>query len=76
MVGTESAPELLELLLSTLLAAGLTVGGTLIEQAALAELSAGVSIFALWEVYMGTLLLYAGVYMLGYQRVLPAVSSA
>ncbi|PYZ03268.1 hypothetical protein C8039_17760 [Halogeometricum sp. wsp3] len=38
---SESIPELLELLLSTLLAAGLTVGGALTEQAALADLTGG-----------------------------------
>lgn len=75
MVGTESVPELLELLLSTLLAAGLTVGGALTEQAALADLSGGISALAIWEVYIGLLLLYAG-YTLGSRRVLPALSSA
>jgi len=75
MVGSESIPELLELLLSTLLAAGLTVGGALTEQAALADLSGGISALALWEVYIGLVLLYAG-YTLGTQRVLPALGGA
>lgn len=75
MVGSESIPELLELLLSTLLATGLTVGGVLTEQAALADLSGGISAIAVWEVYMGLVLLYAG-YTLGSRRVLPAIESA
>jgi hypothetical protein len=75
MVGSESVPELLELLLSTLLATALTVGGALTEQAALADLSGGISAIAVWEVYMGLLLLYAG-YTLGSRRVLPAIESA
>ncbi|GCF13059.1 hypothetical protein Harman_09940 [Haloarcula mannanilytica] len=75
MVGSESVPELLELLLSTLLAAGLTVSGAVIEQAAFADLSGGFSMFAIWEVYMGLVLLYAG-YTLGTRRVLPAFGSA
>lgn len=72
---SESIPELFELLLSTLLAAGLTVVGALTEQAALADLAGGISAFAVWEVYMGLVLLYAG-YMLGSQRVFPALGSA
>jgi hypothetical protein len=72
---SESIPELLELLLSTLLAVGLTVGGALTEQAALADLSGGISMFAIWEVYMGLVLLYAG-YTLGTRRVLPAFGNA
>ncbi|MGB9933133.1 hypothetical protein [Haloarcula amylolytica] len=72
---SESIPELLELLLSTLLAAGLTVGGALTEQAALADLSGGISALAIWEVYIGLVLLYAG-YTLGTRRVLPALGSA
>jgi hypothetical protein len=75
MVGSESVPELLELLLSTLLATGLTVGGVLTEQAALADLSGGISAIAVWEIYMGLVLLYAG-YTLGSRRVLPAIGSA
>ena len=72
---SESIPELVELLLSTLLAAGLTIGGALTEQAALADLSGGVSAFAAWEVYMGLVLLYAG-YTLASRRVVPALGSA
>lgn len=71
---SESVPELLELLLSTLLAAGLTVGGALTEQAALADLSGGISALAIWEGYVGLILLYAG-YTLGTRRVLPALGS-
>lgn len=74
MVGTESVPELLELLLSTLLAAGLTIGGALTEQAALADLSGGISALAIWEGYVGLLLLYAG-YTLASRRVLPAIGA-
>ncbi|AUG46568.1 hypothetical protein BVU17_03170 [Haloarcula taiwanensis] len=74
-MATESIPELLELLLSTVLAVGLTVGGALTEQAALADLSGGISAFAAWEVYMGLVLLYAG-YLLTSRRVLPAFGSA
>ena len=71
---SESIPELFELLLSTLLAAGLTIGGALTEQAALADLSGGISAFAAWEVYMGLVLLYAG-YMLASRRILPTLGS-
>ncbi|WP_424002774.1 hypothetical protein ACOZ4I_02710 [Haloarcula salina] len=73
MVGSETLPELLELVLSVLLATAFTAVGTLTEQAAISDLSGGVSAFGLWELYMGLVLLYAGVYLLGYQRVLPAI---
>ncbi|KAA9398850.1 hypothetical protein Har1130_11625 [Haloarcula sp. CBA1130] len=72
---SESVPEVFELLLSTLLATGLTVGGALTEQAALADLSGGVSAFAAWEVYIGLVLLYTG-YMIASRRVLPALGGA
>lgn len=59
---------LAELLFSVLAAGLLTVGGLLTENAALADLAAGQSLFGLWELGMGLLLLYTGIYMLGYKR--------
>ena len=61
--------SLLELLASLLAAGVLTLDGLLTENAAVADLLAGPSFFGLWELGMGLLLLYAGVYMLGYKRV-------
>lgn len=65
----ESAGELLGLLLSALAASGLTVIGALAETAGLDALAAGQSVLGAWELGMGAIALYAGVYMLGYQRI-------
>ncbi|MBX0322251.1 hypothetical protein EGH21_04295 [Halomicroarcula sp. F13] len=66
---SESLAELLGLLVSALLAGVLTVVGVLTESAGLSNLLAGQSVFGLWELWMGAVLLYAGLYMLGYKRV-------
>ena len=73
MTASESVVVVPELLVSLILSPVLTIAGALIEQAALADLSAGVSTFALWERGMGLLLLYIGMYKLGYQKLVPAV---
>jgi hypothetical protein len=65
MNGFGSLEELLGVLLTADL---LTVVGVLTENAALADLAAGPSLFGLWELGMGLLLLYTGIYMLGYKR--------
>ena len=61
--------SLLELLGSAVAAALLTTVGLLTENAGVADLLAEPSLFAVWELGMGLLLLYAGIYMLGYKRV-------
>ncbi|GGO00370.1 MULTISPECIES: hypothetical protein [Haloarcula] len=68
-LASESLAELLGLLLSALVAGLLTVVGALTESAGLSNLLAGQSVFGLWELWMGAVLLYAGLYMLGYKRV-------
>ncbi|MDS0260735.1 hypothetical protein NDI56_15110 [Haloarcula sp. S1CR25-12] len=69
MNGFGSLVEPLGRLLAALAAALLTVVGALTENAGVADLLAGQSVFGLWEVGMGALLLYVGVYMLGYRQV-------
>ena len=69
MNGFGSLAELLSVLLAAAAAGLLTVVGALTENAGIADLLAGPSVFALWEIGMGLLLLYAGLYMLGYRRV-------
>jgi hypothetical protein len=69
MNGLGSLTELLSLLLTAAAAGILTVAGALTENAGVADLLADPSVFALWEVGMGALLLYVGVYMLGYRQV-------
>lgn len=73
---SESLAELLALLLSALVAGLLTVVGALTESAGLSNLLAGQSVFGLWELWMGAVLLYAGIYMLGYKRVWTGLQQA
>ncbi|MDS0282692.1 hypothetical protein [Haloarcula onubensis] len=75
MSASESVVVVPDLLVSLVFAPLLTVVGGVTEQAALATLSGGVSTFGLWELYMGLLLLYAGVYMIGFGKLLPALGS-
>jgi hypothetical protein len=56
---TESLAELLGLVFYATVAAVLTVLGALAELASLQDLAAGQSLFGLWEIAVGTLLLYA-----------------
>ncbi|MFC6861958.1 hypothetical protein ACFQGE_00620 [Halomicroarcula sp. GCM10025817] len=72
---TESVAELAGLVFSLLAAGLLTVVGALIESAGLANLLAGQSTLGLWELWMGAIALYAGVYMLGYKRLVARVAS-
>jgi hypothetical protein len=72
---SESLVELLGLLLSAVAAGILTAVGALAENAGMADLLAGQSVLGLWELFMGAIALYAGVYLLGYQRVLVPLSA-
>ena len=56
---SESLAELLAVVFYAGLAAVLTVVGALAELASLEDIAAGQSLFGLWEVAVGTLLLYA-----------------
>jgi|GEM_PF-1516805 len=56
---TESLAELLAVVFYAGLAVVLTVVGTLAELASFEDLAAGQSMFGLWEIAVGTLLLYA-----------------
>jgi hypothetical protein len=69
MNGLGSLGELLSVLLRALAAGLLTAVGALTETAGIGDLLASPSVFGLWEVGMGALLLYVGIYMLGYREV-------
>lgn len=69
MNGLGSLGELLGLLPAAVAAGLLTVVGALTENAGIADLFAGQPVFGLWEVGIGALLLYVGIYMLGYRTV-------
>lgn len=70
---SESLVQLLGIVLSAIAAGVLTAVGAVTENAGIADLLAGQSVFGLWELWMGALALYAGVYLLGYKRVVVPV---
>ena len=69
-IGPELLAESLSLIAYTVVAGVLTVGGALVEQASLQHLGSGEAMIALWLAVLGGVMLYAGVYGLGYQKVL------
>lgn len=68
-----SVVELLVIALSAAGSAALALAGLAVELAALADLTTGHAGIGVWELAFGALLLYAGCYLLGYQRVVPAL---
>lgn len=64
----ELLAELLPLAVYTILAGVLTAGGIAAEYASFQHLSSGEATVALWLAAIGVLLLYAGVYGIGYQK--------
>lgn len=56
-------------------ATGLAAAGVLFEQAGVASLAAGQLALGAWYVYMGSLALFVGAYLLGYREVVPRVQS-
>jgi hypothetical protein len=69
-LGPELLAESLQLILYTVVAGALTVGGVLVEQASLQHLGAGEAMIALWLGALGGIMLYAGAYGIGYRKVL------
>lgn len=65
----DSLGELLALAGTALLSGGLTVAGLLTERAALRDLTAGQVTLGVWELAAGGLVLYVGLYLLGYHKV-------
>lgn len=67
---------LADLLFTVLAAAGsvtFTVAGVLVERAGINNLLAGATAQGAWELWMGTLALFVGVYLLGYRTALPGI---
>jgi hypothetical protein len=69
-IGPELLAESLSLILYTVVAGVLTVGGVLVEQASLQHLGGGEAMIALWLAALGGVMLYAGAYGVGYKKVL------
>ncbi|MHC3436875.1 hypothetical protein ACYJ1Y_01975 [Natrialbaceae archaeon A-gly3] len=70
---TELLVEAFTLLVYAALAGLLTAGGFVLEYTSLQYLSSGETVVALWLAAFGAVMLYAGVYGLGYGKVLARV---
>ena len=66
----EFVSETVVFAIEIVLAGILTTVGILSEQTGVASVTSGDTL-GLWYIYVGALALYGGVYLLGYQRVLP-----
>lgn len=64
----DSPVELLELVVTAALSVAMAVGGTAMEVFAVTDLTTGQTTLGAWELAVGALLLYGGVYLVGYQR--------
>lgn len=54
----------------------MTAGGLLTERASLHELAAGDGTLAIWLGFMGLVMLYGGLYLMGYQGVVKRLRTA
>lgn len=72
-IASDSFAELTAVAVELLAAVLLTVVGLLAELTALSRLGAGLDPLTIWYVFMGSLAIYAGAYVLGYGSVLPKV---
>lgn len=75
-MASELLAESLSLLLYTIVAAVLTAGGIAAEYASVQHLGSGEAMVALWLAAIGFVMLYAGVYGIGYQKVFASVRSS
>jgi len=64
----DSFAELLAVLLTAVGSGVLAIGGAVMEYVAFGNLTTGHTTIGAWEFVFGGLLLYAGVYLLGYQQ--------
>lgn len=69
----ETGAELLSLSLELGAMVLLSIVGILAERAGIASLESGVDPVTVWLFFVGAVALYAGVYKLGYQRLVPRV---
>ncbi|ADD05320.1 uncharacterized protein Nmag_1746 [Natrialba magadii ATCC 43099] len=72
-MASELLAESLSMLFYTVAAGALTVAGVTAEYASLQHFGSGETMVALWLAAIGGIMLYAGVYGLGYQKVLRGV---
>ncbi|WP_255169427.1 hypothetical protein [Natrononativus amylolyticus] len=74
-MASELLAESLSMLLYLVVAAVLTAGGLAAEYASLQHLGSGDALVALWLAALGGVMLYAGLYGIGYQKVLARARS-
>lgn len=74
-MNAELAVELITLALYTIGAGALTVGGVAAEYASFQHLGAGEATLAMWLAALGCVMLYAGIYGLGYQKSLVTLAN-
>jgi len=72
----ELAADLLSTIISAVGAVVFTIVGVLVEQAGAANLMQGATGLGAWELFMGTLALFVGVYLLGYRTAWPSIAGA
>jgi hypothetical protein len=72
-IGFDVVVDVLVAIGSALAAVGFTVAGVLVDQAGLHNLLAGATAQGAWELWMGTLALFVGIYLFGYRTALPAI---
>lgn len=65
------AAELVSVVVFSAGAGVLTAAGVLSERAGLTSLAGGQTALGLWYLYVGTLALFVGLYLLGYREVWP-----
>jgi hypothetical protein len=74
-MGSELLVESVVLLFYIVAAAVLTAGGLAAEYASAQHFGSGEVVVALWLAGLGAIMLYAGVYGIGYQKLLASVRS-
>ena len=73
--GTDLLVELLALVLYAVLAIGFTAAGLLAEYASVQHVDGGDVVLAVWFAAIGAVLLYAGIYAIGYQELVTRARS-
>lgn len=74
-IGIEVVVELLPTVLYALAGTALTAGGIVAEYASVQHFGGGDVTVAAWLAVLGLIMLYAGVYGIGYQKLHPALGS-
>ena len=73
-LGVGLAADMVYAILSAVGAVLFTVAGVLVDQAGLHNVVAGATAQGAWELWMGTLALFVGLYLLGYQTAWSSIS--